>query len=65
MSEPTPILRRALVRAAALTGLGLVVQLLTLPWARPEAFLTFAGVGCTLVGLGVVQFLWAVLRESG
>ena len=65
MSEPTGTLQRALVRAAALIGLGLAVQLLTLPWARPEAFLTFVGVGCTLVGLGVLQFLWAVLRESG
>jgi hypothetical protein len=64
MNEPSTVLRRALVRAATLIAMGLAVQLLTLPWARPEAFLIFVGVGCTLVGLGVLQFLWAVLRES-
>ena len=68
MSEPTDsqpteaAMQRALVQSGAVIALGLLVQMATLPWARPAAFLTFLGVGGTLVVLGVTRYLWAVLR---
>ena len=62
MSESTPTLHRALVQAGVVIALGLAVQMATLPWVRPSAFLIFLGLGGGLVVLGVVRYLWALLR---
>lgn len=47
---------KGLERAGGLIILGLVIQLFTLFFVHPMAFMGFAGLGCTLVLLGVVWF---------
>lgn len=64
MSELENGLRRALVQSGVLIALGLLVQMATLPWARPAAFFAFLGIGGTLVVLGIARYLWAVLRTQ-
>lgn len=55
---------RRLLRAATLIGLGLGVQVATLWWSGPIAFLAFAGLGCVLTGLGVLDFLLIGRRRA-
>lgn len=72
MSDPTkadatqeaPHVRRNLGRAGALVILGLLVEALTLFWSHPTAFLFFAGIGVGLVVLGIILYLWTVLRAT-
>ncbi len=49
-----------IVRASAiLIAIGILVQMMTLSWAKPTGFLVFALVGAGLVALGVLGFLWS------
>lgn len=67
MSDETndaPHVRRNLGRAGILIVLGLLVEALTLFWSHPTAFLFFAGIGVGLVLLGIVLYLWTVLRAQ-
>lgn len=49
-----------LVRASALLiASGILVQLVTLSWDHPTAFVVFATVGGLLVALGVIGFFWS------
>lgn len=50
--------------AAALVTGGLFVQVFTLAWPHPMAFLVFALLGGTLVGAGVLAFAWAALQAG-
>ena len=53
------------VRAAALlVALGLAVELVTLGWAHPTAFLVFMGAGGVLMLCGMLLFLSALLRGA-
>lgn len=63
MSGEAATASRALVIAAVLVGLGLAVEVATLSWTHPTAFLAFAGVGGLLVGAGVVVYLWTLLAR--
>jgi hypothetical protein len=36
---------------------GLVVQMLSLPWTHPLAFVGFLLVGCPLIGAGILVYL--------
>lgn len=48
------------VRASALMiAVGVLVQLVTLTWDHPTAFVVFAVVGGLLVALGVIGFFWS------
>ena len=60
--DDAPHVRRNLGRAGILVVLGLLAEALTLYWAHPTAFLFFAGLGAGLVVLGIVLYLWTVLR---
>jgi hypothetical protein len=51
--------------AALLVLLGLAVQLVSLLWAHPTAFLLFAIVGGGLMGLGVLVYLRELLLRGG
>jgi hypothetical protein len=56
-----PKLTRRLKLSGLLVGLGLAVEALTMAWSHPTAFLAFLLVGGTLVGLGVLQYLYAIV----
>ena len=59
-SLTSPIQRRMRV-SAILVSLGLLVELLSLLWTHPLAFLASAMVGIPLVGLGILIFLYSLV----
>ena len=44
-----------------LVGVGLIVQMLTLLWTHPLAFIVFLLVGCPLVVAGILFYLYSVV----
>ena len=44
--------------------IGLVVQMLSLLWTHPLAFICFAVVGCPLVGAGILLFLYSLVTHE-
>jgi len=48
--------------AAALVSAGLLVELITLFWAHPTAFLVFLILGGSLIVLGVLVYLLSLLK---
>lgn len=56
---PTPLDRRERrIRLAALLELlGIAVEVISLRWAHPTAFLLFVGIGGLLLAAGVVLYL--------
>jgi len=59
----SPRLTRRLQLSGLLVGLGLAVEALTMAWSHPTAFLAFLLVGGTLVGLGVLVYLYAIVSN--
>ncbi len=43
---------------------GLVVQMVSLVWAHPLAFVGFILVGCPPVGAGIVLFLYSLVSHE-
>ena len=43
--------------------LGLFIQILTLLWTHPLAFVAFLLVGCPLVGAGILFFLYSLVSH--
>jgi hypothetical protein len=43
---------------------GLIVQMLTLLWTHPLAFVCFLLVGCPLVGAGILFFLYSLVSHD-
>jgi hypothetical protein len=50
-------LQRLLRIASVLIILGLVVEIVSLCWIHPLAFVLFAFVGASLIGLGILVYL--------
>ena len=63
MTGASPRLTRRLQLSGLLVGLGLAVEALTMAWSHPTAFLAFLLVGGTLVGLGVLVYLYAIVSN--
>jgi hypothetical protein len=60
---PTAIERR--IRwSGLLIGTGLIVQLLTLLWNHPLAFVAFLLLGSPLVGAGVLLYLYSLVAHD-
>jgi len=55
-------MERRLRLSAALIISGLAVELVTLFWSHPTAFLLFLFAGGLLIGLGVLVYLLALLK---
>jgi hypothetical protein len=51
--------------AGVLITLGLLVELLTLAWNNPIAFLVFLGIGGVLIAIGVVVYLISLVSPPG
>ena len=73
MSEPgssalaTPIgalTHRRLRLSALLVMLGLVVEVISLTWRHPTAFILFVGVGGTLMAAGMLWFLYSIVSRG-
>jgi F0F1-type ATP synthase assembly protein I len=60
VTETSPKLERRLRISGLLVGLGLAVEALTMAWSHPTAFLVFLLLGGTMVGLGVLLYLYAI-----
>jgi hypothetical protein len=50
--------------AAALVSGGLAVELITLHWPHPLAFVVFAGLGGLALGVGIITFLTVLFRPQ-
>jgi hypothetical protein len=50
--------------AGVLLIAGLIVELLSLFWTHPLAFMAFIAIGCVLVGIGTVIFLWMLVSTA-
>jgi len=59
-----PHLVRRLQLAGLLVTLGLIVELVTLHWAHPTAFLFFLFLGGLLVTAGVLLYLFAIASPA-
>lgn len=63
MTTPTKLEKRLRV-AGLLVVLGLIVELVTLHWAHPTAFLFFLFLGGGLMGLGILFYLYSLVSSS-
>lgn len=52
---------RALRVGGVLLALGLCVDIVSLIWAKPLAFLLFAGGGCLLTLIGILIYLYSLV----
>lgn len=43
---------------------GIVVEIVSLIWEKPMAFLLFAGVGASLTLLGIILYLYSLLLRT-
>lgn len=64
MSSEHPHRSSPLARSGALIALGLAVQAFTLFSLGPMPFMLYAGVGASLVLLGIADYLWTIVRAS-
>lgn len=61
---PIPLIELRIRRAGILIGIGLFLQVLTLFWTHPLSFMAFLLVGCPLVGIGILFYLYSLLSHS-
>lgn len=54
--------RRRLSWAAWLIAVGLLIEVISLIWSHPTAFLLFLAPGAVLVAVGVALFLWEIVN---
>jgi len=47
-----------------LVGAGLIIQMLTLLWTHPLAFVAFLLIGCPLVAIGILLYLYSLVAHS-
>jgi uncharacterized membrane protein YccC len=57
-------IERALRISGVLLILGIVVEIVSLLWEKPLAFLLFVGVGGALTFLGIVLYLYSLLPSA-
>jgi hypothetical protein len=60
MTEATSTIERRIRWSGILVVAGLVVQMLTLLWTHPLAFMCFILVGCPLVAAGILFYLYSL-----
>ncbi len=57
------VLHRRLKLSSTLIAAGLLVEVATLFWSHPLTFLAFILLGGTLVGMGVVLYLYSLVSH--
>lgn len=58
------VIERRIRWAGILVVTGLAVQMLTLFWTHPLAFMAFLLVGCPLVAAGILFYLYSLASHS-
>ncbi len=61
MTPESVRLHRRLQLSGILMAAGLLIQVVTLYWAHPLAFVLFIVVGGTLVTVGILLYLYAIV----
>ena len=64
MTDATTMIERRIRWSGLLVVVGLVVQMFTLLWTHPLAFMAFILVGCPLVGAGILLYLYSLASNS-
>ena len=64
MAENTTPLQSRLKIAAYLLIAGLLVEVVTLYWSSPLSFMLFIGLGGTLICLGIIVYLTAIVGHT-
>ena len=64
MSTPLNRLERRLRLAGVLVVLGLLVEIISLNWAHPTSFLLFMFLGGILMFLGIVVYIYSLIRSG-
>jgi hypothetical protein len=64
MIVTTTLIERRIRWSGMLIVVGLIVQILTLPWTHPLAFMCFLLVGCPLVGAGILVYLYSLVSRD-
>jgi hypothetical protein len=61
---PTITIERRIRWSGLLIVLGLLLQMLTLLWTHPLAFMCFLMIGCPLVAAGMLLFLYSLVSHQ-
>ena len=64
MTAAASTIERRIRWSGMLVVAGLVVQMLTLLWTHPLAFMAFILIGCPLVGAGILLYLYSLASHS-
>jgi hypothetical protein len=59
----TQSIERRIRWSGTLVVAGLLIQMFTLLWIHPLAFVCFIVVGCPLVGAGILLFLYSLVTQ--
>ena len=57
------VLHRRLKLSSILVSAGLLVEVMTLFWSHPLTFVAFIVLGGTLVGMGIVLYLYSIVSR--
>jgi hypothetical protein len=60
----TPRIERRIRWSGILIGLGLTIQMLMLLWIHPLSFMIFLLVGCPMVGIGMLVYLYSLASHA-
>lgn len=60
-NQKTTKIEKQIRLAGVLLVIGLAVELVTLHWSHPTAFLFFLLLGGTLMGLGIIVYLFSLV----
>jgi hypothetical protein len=56
-----PLIEHRIRWSGLLIACGLIIQMITLIWVHPLAFMAFLMIGCPLVGAGIFLFLYSIV----
>ena len=51
--------------SAVLVMIGIVVEIASLTWRHPTAFIVFVGMGGLFMAAGMTSFLWSIVSRGG
>jgi hypothetical protein len=60
----TPRIECRIRWSGILIGLGLTIQMLMLLWIHPLSFMIFLLVGCPMVGIGMLVYLYSLASHA-
>jgi|HubBroStandDraft_1064217.scaffolds.fasta_scaffold281236_1 hypothetical protein len=59
-----PRIERRIRWSGVLIGLGLTIQMLMLLWIHPLSFMIFLLLGCPMVGIGMLVYLYSLVSHA-